>query len=112
MFLLAVDDEGSGGMTDKQVRDEALTLFLAGHETTATALTWTWYALSQNPDVEAKMRAELATVLGDRLPRYEDLPNLKYTEMVFAESLACTLRPGPSGAWCAMIRALQLRSAS
>jgi cytochrome P450 len=87
MLLLAVDDEGSGGMTDKQVRDEALTLFLAGHETTATALTWTWYVLSQNPEVEGKMRAELLTVLGDRLPRYEDLPNLTYTEKVFAESL-------------------------
>ena len=54
MLLLSVDEEGSGGMTDKQVRDEALTLFLAGHETTATALTWTWYLLSQNPKWKKK----------------------------------------------------------
>ena len=87
MLLLAVDEEGSGGMTDKQVRDEALTLFLAGHETTATALTWTWYLLSQNPEVDEKMRVEIKRVLGDRLPGYADLPNLPYTEKVFAETL-------------------------
>jgi cytochrome P450 len=86
-LLLAVDEEGSGGMTDKQVRDEALTLFLAGHETTATALTWTWYLLSQHPELEKKMRDELQAVLGNRLATYDDLPNLRYTEMVFAESL-------------------------
>ena len=87
MLLLAVDEEGSGGMTDKQVRDEALTLFLAGHETTATALTWTWYLLSQNPHADERMRSELKRVLGERLPAYTDLPSLTYTEMVFAESL-------------------------
>jgi cytochrome P450 len=87
MLLLSVDEEGSGGMTDKQVRDEALTLFLAGHETTATALTWTWYLLSQNPVVEERMRDEIRRVLRGRLPGYEDLPRLGYTEMVFAESL-------------------------
>ncbi len=59
MLLLASDDEGSGGMSDEQVRDEALTLFLAGHETTADALTWTWYLLSQNPEAEAAFHAEL-----------------------------------------------------
>jgi cytochrome P450 len=87
MLLLSVDEEGSGGMTDRQVRDEAMTLFLAGHETTATALTWTWYLLSQNPDAEQRLRAELKDVLGGRLPTYSDLPNLRYTEMVLAESL-------------------------
>ncbi len=87
MLLLSTDEEGSGGMTDRQVRDEAITLFLAGHETTATALTWTWYLLSQNPDVEQRLRTEIKEVLGGRLPTYADLPNLRYTEMVLAESL-------------------------
>lgn len=87
MLLLAVDEDGSGGMTDKQVRDEAITLFLAGHETTATALTWTWYLLSQHPNVDDKMRSEIRRVLGDRPPSYNDLPQLRYTEMVLAESL-------------------------
>src|SRR5580765_972067 len=74
MLLLAQDDEGSGGMTDEQVRDEALTLFLAGHETTADALTWTWYLLSQNPEAEATFHAELDRVLSGRIPATEDLP--------------------------------------
>ena len=91
MLLLARneegDEEGSGGMTDEQVRDEALTLFLAGHETTADALTWTWYLLSQNPLAEAAFHAELDRALGDRLPSFEDLPQLRYTESVFAEAL-------------------------
>jgi cytochrome P450 len=87
MLLLASDEEGSGGMTDEQVRDEALTLFLAGHETTADALTWAWYLLSQNPQAEAAFHAELDRVLGSRLPRFEDLPQLRYTESVFAETL-------------------------
>ncbi|MFN7946279.1 MAG: cytochrome P450 [Blastocatellia bacterium] len=88
MLLLAQDDEqGSGGMTDQQVRDEAITLFLAGHETTANMLTWTWYLLSQNPAVEARLHAETAAVLGDRLPTFEDVAKLRYAEMVLAESM-------------------------
>ena len=87
MLLLASDEEGSGGMSDEQVRDEALTLFLAGHETTADALTWTWYLLSQNPRAEAAFHAELDQVLGARLPSFADLPQLRYTEAVFAEAL-------------------------
>jgi cytochrome P450 len=87
MLLLAQDEEGEGGMTDKQVRDEALTLFLAGHETTANALTWTWYLLSQNPEAEAKFHQEIDTVLASRLPGYEDLPQLRYAEMVLAEAM-------------------------
>jgi cytochrome P450 len=87
MLLLAQDDDGNGGMTDEQVRDEALTLFLAGHETTANALTWAWYLLSQNQDVEAKFHAELAGTLGGRLPSVEDLPLLRYTGHIFAEAL-------------------------
>jgi cytochrome P450 len=88
MLLLAQDEEGDGsGMTDKQVRDESLTLFLAGHETTANALTWTWYLLSQNPEVEAKFHEEIDSLLGDRLPTFADVPNLRYTEKLFAESM-------------------------
>jgi len=88
MLLLAQDEEGgSGGMSDTQVRDEALTLFLAGHETTANALSWSWYLLSQHPEVERKMYAELNEKLHARLPTIEDLPHLPYTEMVVAESI-------------------------
>jgi cytochrome P450 len=86
MLILASDD-ADRRMSDKQVRDEALTLFLAGHETTATALTWTFYLLSQHPDVEARVSNELATVLGDRPPGFDDLQRLAYTEMVLAESM-------------------------
>jgi cytochrome P450 len=88
MLLLADDEEGaSGGMSDTQVRDEALTIFLAGHETTANALTWTWYLLSQNPEAEARFHEELQTVLGTRAPTPEDFPRLRYTEMILAESM-------------------------
>ncbi|CAN5659013.1 cytochrome P450 [soil metagenome] len=79
------------GMSDDQVRDEVLTIFLAGYETVANALTWTWYLLSQNPEVEARLHAELDAVLGtgadQRLPTLADYPNLHYTEQVFAESM-------------------------
>ncbi len=99
-------------MSDDQIRDEVLTIFLAGYETVANALTWTWYLLSQNPEVEKKLHAELDTVLGippqpgapcpdsrtwegppqnrpvkHRLPTLADYPNLRYTEQVFAESM-------------------------
>jgi len=88
MLLLAQDEETDGaGMTDTQVRDEALTLFLAGHETTANALTWTWYLLSQNPACEARLHQELDQVLDGRAPQMTDLPQLRYTEMVFAEAM-------------------------
>jgi cytochrome P450 len=88
MLLLAQDEEGDGGgMSDRQLRDEVVTLLLAGHETTANALTWTWYLLSQNPEADARWRAELRAVLDGRLPSFEDLPALRYTEMVMAESM-------------------------
>lgn len=98
MLLAARDEDDGGQMTNEQVRDEALTLFLAGHETTAVALTWTWYLLSQNPDAEAKFHAEIDALLsvphavagGDRslrIPTIDDLPNLKYTEQILAESM-------------------------
>ncbi len=100
-MLLDAQEDGSG-MSDKQVRDEALTLFVAGHETTATALTWSWYLLSQNPEVEAKLHEEVERTLAGRLPTFEDLEKLKYTEAVFAE----TLRLYPP-AWAIGRRALQ-----
>ncbi len=87
MLLAARDEDDGGQMSNEQVRDEALTLFLAGHETTANALTWTWYLLSQNPKAEAKFHAEINSVLGGRVPTIEDIPNLKYTEHVLAESM-------------------------
>jgi cytochrome P450 len=88
MLLLAQDEEDAGaGMSDTQVRDEALTLFLAGHETTANALTWTWYLLSENPECERRMHEEIDRSLAGRAPGFEDLPNLPYTEMIFAESM-------------------------
>ena len=87
MLLLSEDEEGTGGMSDQQVRDEALTLFLAGHETTAQALTWTWYLLSQNPECERRLHEEVERVLGDRVPQFDDLPQLRYTEMVLAEAM-------------------------
>ena len=87
MLLMAQDEDGSGGMSDVQVRDEALTLFLAGHETTAVALTWTLYLLSQNPEIETRLVKELDRVLGSRLPTPDDMPSLKYVEQVFAEGL-------------------------
>lgn len=88
MLLAAQDSEGDGGsMTDLQLRDELLTLFLAGHETTATALTWTWYLLSQHPEIEARLHVELDSVLGGRTPDVSDLPRLVYAEKVLAESM-------------------------
>ena len=92
-MLIASRDEqpdASGqqtGMSDEQIRDEVLTIFLAGYETVANGLTWTWYLLSQNPEAEARLHAELDSVLGDRLPTLADYPNLRYTEQVFAESM-------------------------
>jgi cytochrome P450 len=87
MLLLAQDEDGKAGMDDKQIRDEALTLFLAGHETTANALMWTWYLLSENPSAAEKFYAEVDRVLEGRLPTFDDLPRLKYTEGVFSEAM-------------------------
>jgi cytochrome P450 len=86
-MLLAAQDEDGSRMTDKQLRDETITLFLAGHETTASTLSWTWWLLAQNPAVEAKLHAELDSVLGGRPPSFDDLPRLAYTGHVITESL-------------------------
>jgi cytochrome P450 len=88
MLLMARDEEGDGGrMSDVQLRDEVMTLFLAGHETTANALSWTWYLLSQNPQAEARFHEEIDAALAGRRPGFEDLSRLRYTEMVLAESM-------------------------
>lgn len=87
MLLAARDEETGEGMSDRQLRDEVMTLFLAGHETTANALAWTWYLLSEHPAQARRLREELAHVLGGRAPTVADLPHLKYTAMVLDEAL-------------------------
>jgi cytochrome P450 len=113
MLIRSRDEENTTGMSDEQIRDEVLTIFLAGYETVANGLTWTWYLLSQNPEAEQKLHAELDAVLtqkdlssrpersgvegpavsllastpSHRLPTLADYPNLRYTEQVFAESM-------------------------
>jgi cytochrome P450 len=86
MLLHAEDTDGTR-MSDKQLRDECMTLFLAGHETTALNLSWTWLLLARHPEVERKLALELQEVLGDRPATFADVPNLKYTGQVIAESL-------------------------
>lgn len=86
--LVAARDEQTGiGMSAQEVRDHVITIFLAGHETTAMAMTWTWFLLSQHPAVEAKLHAELAAVLAGRAPTHEDLSKLNYARMVIDESM-------------------------
>lgn len=89
MLLQATDpvEEGGSGMTDRQLRDEAMTLFMAGHETTANTLAWVWFLLSGHPEVESKLHAELDEVLGGRPPDFDDLPRLAYAEKVVTEAL-------------------------
>ena len=87
MLLEAQDEEGGEVMTDLQVRDEALTLFLAGQESTANSLVWTWYLISTHPEVEKKVHEEVDSVLNGRLPTLDDLGKLSYTQNVFKEAL-------------------------
>jgi cytochrome P450 len=86
MLLSAHDDDGSQ-MTNRQLRDEVMTIFLAGHETVALTLSWTWYLLARHPEVEKKFHDELDQVLGGHLPAAEDLQRLKYTEQIAKESM-------------------------
>ncbi|PZD96995.1 cytochrome P450 [Paenibacillus sambharensis] len=86
MLLLARDDDGSG-MTDEQLRDEVMSLFLAGHETTANALSWSLYALGQHPAAYQKLTDELDEVLNGRLPGLQDIPSLVYTQSIIKESM-------------------------
>ena len=86
-LLSAVDADDGTRMSDRQLRDEIMTLFLAGHETTANALTWTWYLLSRHPDVEARLLDQTRRVLGGRPPAMTDLPDLPYSDMVVREAM-------------------------
>jgi cytochrome P450 len=86
-LLSAADAETGAGMSDQQLRDEMMTMFLAGQDTTAHALTWTWYLLARHPDVEAKLLEEVQRVLAGRAPRATDLLNLPYTEMIVREAI-------------------------
>ncbi|HEU0014479.1 MAG TPA: cytochrome P450 [Longimicrobium sp.] len=88
LLLAARDDEGDGGgMTDAQLRDELLTLFLAGHETTANALAWTWHLLALHPDAEARLHAEVDAALGGGSATADDYTRLPYARAVLAESM-------------------------
>jgi cytochrome P450 len=91
MLIAARDEDPTQSSINKlsreELRDEVLTIFLAGYETVANALSWTWLLLGQNPDSEARLHAELDSVLQGRLPTLEDLPSLPYTEMVVAEAM-------------------------
>lgn len=88
MLLDAVDEEGDGSrLTEREVRDQLVTFFLAGHETTSHALTWTWYLLSTRREPRERLHAELDSVLGDRPPDFEDLDRLPYTRMVIEEAM-------------------------
>jgi cytochrome P450 len=86
-LMAARDEETGGGMMAQEVRNQVVTIFMAGHETTAVALTWTWYLLSQHPGAEATLHAELDAVLGGRTPKHEDLARLPYTRMVIEEAM-------------------------
>lgn len=86
MLLLARDDEGNG-MSDQQLRDEVITLFVAGHETTAKLMAWIWYTLSENPEIEAQLIEEMDSALAGRTPTLHDLAQLPYNDMVVKEAL-------------------------
>jgi cytochrome P450 len=120
MLLAAQDDETRNRMTDTQVRDEAMTLFLAGHETTANALAWTWYLLSTAPEVEARLHEEVDRVLQGRLPSMADIAALPFVEKVVTESMRLyppawivgrrAIAPYPIAGYVAPARALLVMS--
>jgi cytochrome P450 len=87
MLLRAQDEDSGRRMSDSQLRDEVMTLFMAGHETTANTLAWTWFLLARHPEAEAQLHLELEQVLGGRVPSVSDLPRLPYTESVINETL-------------------------
>ena len=87
MLLSAQDEETGDGMSDEQVRDEAITLFIAGHETTAVALSWAWYLIGQHPEVDQRMFDEVQHVTEGRLPGFADIPRLTYVRQVISEVL-------------------------
>jgi cytochrome P450 len=87
MLMSAKDEETREQMTDRQLRDEVMTIVAAGHETTANALSWTFYLLSKHPEITGRLVREVATVLGDRKPTLQDLPRLTFTRAVLDESM-------------------------
>jgi cytochrome P450 len=87
LLIRARDEETGAGLSDQELRDEALTIFAAGHETTANALAWTWYLLATHPEAKARFHKELDRVLQGRMPKADDLQHLPYTRAVFDESL-------------------------
>jgi cytochrome P450 len=87
MLVQAQDADDGTRMTERQVRDEVMTIYMAGHETTAVALSWAWYLLAQHPEADARLAEEVRDVLGGRRPTVADLPRLKYAEMVMMESM-------------------------
>lgn len=95
LLLNTVDDESGEQMTDQQVHDEAITIFMAGYDTTAIGLTWTLHLLLQHPDVLTRLQSEIDQVLAGRTPTFADLPQLPYARMVFQEAL----RLYPPVAW-------------
>ncbi len=86
-MLLLAQDETHGGMSDQQLRDEVMTIFGAGHETTSGALTWALCLLAQHPDIAANLHAEIDSVIGDELPTYADLARLPWTDMIMKEAM-------------------------
>jgi cytochrome P450 len=109
--MLLAAGSGPEGMDVRQIRDETMTIFLAGHETTANALTWTWWLLAQHPAIEARVRAEIAAVLGDRAATIDDVPALTFSRDVIAEAMRLyppawvvgrrAVEDAPLGAWIA-----------
>lgn len=93
-LLLAATDEAGQPLSDKEIRDELVTFLVAGHDTTATALTWTWLLLSQSPTVRTRLAHELEAVMGDQLPTAADVPCLVYTKMIWGEALRLYPLPG------------------
>jgi len=87
MMLRSSETDTGHLSVDEYLRDQVITIFLAGYETVANALSWTWYLLSQNPEAEQKMHEEIRSIVGDRVPTVEDVPGLRYVEMVLAESM-------------------------
>ncbi len=87
MLMEARDEETGDGMSDRQLRDEVLTLMVAGHETTSVLLSWLFYFLDRNPEVQERLEAEVDRVLSGRTPTFEDLPHLRYTRQVIDETL-------------------------
>lgn len=87
MLLAAHDEDDGTQMTDRQLRDEVMTIFLAGHETTALTLSWIWYLLAAHPEAEQKFHQELADVLKGQVPTVADMPRLKYADMIAREAM-------------------------